>query len=285
MSVDEIIVWWNRRLVAGIARERMRIPREDQVQMPIERFDPAIEFCVMKSLHMLRQFHLLFDERPCEGMGVNPGNGGVPKREHQQHAKRSPEEGSSAASRFSHRILPLLCHLFIIRPNDGRGQLVSSPRSRNQRIVQSVEVVIGGDRFARYNPIMKIMKWFRRTPRGTLSSVVAMCLLYLLALGPVSWVICQNPPPWVVSVIYSFYEPLDILAHNNSTIEKCFVAYGSIWIPADPNKRPTPTPPIRWLQVFLAVSSACWLIWNVVGWFGPKDPLTRESSIRKNGLT
>jgi hypothetical protein len=121
----------------------------------------------------------------------------------------------------------------------------------------------------------------RRTPRATLVAALALLGLYLLALGPALWVICQNPPRWVVGTIYSFYEPLDLLARRSRTVNDCLVAYAGIWLPADANRRATPTPPIRLLQVFLGSGMACWFIWNVVGWFAPKRHPAAESSDRK----
>jgi hypothetical protein len=125
----------------------------------------------------------------------------------------------------------------------------------------------------------------RINPRATLLAALALFVLYLLALGPALWLICQNAPRWMVAIFSTVYEPLDLLAHRSSTIKDWLSAYAKIWLPANPTREPPPTPPIRSLQVFLAGTLACWFIWNVVGWFAPKDPPALDPSDPKDAHT
>jgi hypothetical protein len=117
----------------------------------------------------------------------------------------------------------------------------------------------------------------RGTPRWTLLIVLAAAVMYLLAFGPALWLICQNPPRWMVATVYSIYEPLELLARKNDTINGWLVAYCALWTPSV-GIRPMPTLPYRWLQPILGTVVGCWFIWNIDGWLDPRKSCGLEAT-------
>jgi hypothetical protein len=107
-----------------------------------------------------------------------------------------------------------------------------------------------------------------RKPRTTLLFVLGGLALYLLAFGPAIWLFSRDPPRWVVVIVATVYEPLDLLAHRSQTADRWMGAYATLWMPAEGSRLTgSPTDSLRWMQVLTGAVIGCWMIWNVVGWF------------------
>ncbi len=99
-----------------------------------------------------------------------------------------------------------------------------------------------------------------------------------------AWLICNfHLPQWFVAIIATFYEPL-------IWVDKIFPGgvdwmkgYVGLWTQGKALKS-GPAYPLPFLGELLAVSIACWFIWNVVGWFTsgrrhPHPEVTKDTDI------
>jgi hypothetical protein len=61
---------------------------------------------------------------------------------------------------------------------------------------------------------------------------IALLILYPVSIGPASWLCAHSDSQWAAPIYHTTYMPIDLARTLSPTVDKAFIWYEKLWLPA-----------------------------------------------------